>query len=146
MVFVAEPLKFIWHLRFSLEKGQSVRISTQTYLQNNPQSAFAEQLATWWQLREKGENSRIWLGTLRNPYRFALFSTLERGWFGEPILSVLQDLEKEFMQISDSDLNRHLQALPIIGLLPLLLLQFPSFLILLVGPMLREFIKQLGSI
>ncbi len=146
MDFVAEPLKFIWNLRFSIEKGQSVRVSLHEYLQHNMNSPFAEQLAIWWQLKEKGEKSQSWLTQIENPYRYALFSILERGWDGEPILPALCELEEEFMKVSEDDLARHLQALPVLGLFPLLLLQFPSFLLLLVGPLLKEFIKQIGSL
>jgi len=145
MVLVAEPLAFLWHVCFAIEKGQSLRSALQEYLHDSS-TVFQRQVRSWWQQKEKGEDTARWLQQLNNPYRLALFTILERGWAGDPILPSLNELEKEFLQVSDNDLACHLQRLPVLGLFPLLLFQFPSFMALLLGPLLTQLLGRLGGV
>lgn len=145
MDIVAEPLAFIWNIRFALEKGQSLRVAVQEHLQMSQPSMFRRQIHQWWLLKEKGDSTAKWIQQLENPYRMGLFSILDRGWAGQPILPSLNELEKEFMQVSDHDLACHLQKLPVLCLFPLLLFQFPSFMALLMGPLLRQLMTQMGG-
>ncbi len=145
MDIVAEPLTFIWSIRFALEKGQSLRSAVQDHLEMAHPTLFRRQIHQWWLLKEKGESTSSWMLRLNNPYRIGLFSILDRGWQGQPILQSLNELEKEFMQVTDNDLACHLQKLPVIGLLPLLLFQFPSFMALLMGPLLKQLMTQMGA-
>lgn len=146
MDIVAEPLTFLWNIRFALEKGQSLRIAVQEHLRVAKPTPFRRQVGQWWQQKEKGESTVKWMHQLDSPYRTALFAVLDRGWSGDPILPSLHELEKEFLQVSDNDLACHLQKLPVLGLLPLLLFQFPSFMALLVGPLLQQLMNQLGAV
>lgn len=146
MDIVAEPLTFIWNIRFALEKGQSLRSAVQDYLETSKPTLFRRQIHQWWLLKETGESTNKWMQQIENPYRIGLFSILDRGWMGQPILPSLNELEKEFMQVSDNDLACHLQKLPILGLFPLLLFQFPSFMALLMGPLLKQLMTQLGAV
>ena len=50
-------------------------------------------------------------------------------------MEYLKDLEKEIMEVCKEDLEKHLEKLPYICLIPLMLFQFPAFLLLLIGPL-----------
>ena len=70
--------------------------------------------------------------------RRALFATICQGLCGEPILNRLQALEREIKSVSEDEIERFIAGLPLRALLPVLLLQFPAFLILLFGPLLQS--------
>lgn len=62
---------------------------------------------------------------------------------GQPVLDHLAALEDEITKAADAELDIHISTLPFKMLIPLLLFQFPAYLVLLLGPALRELTRQL---
>ena len=60
-------------------------------------------------------------------------------------MDALRALETEVESKAEAELDAHVAALPFKVLLPLLLFQFPAYLLLLLGPLLRELQRQLGG-
>lgn len=76
-------------------------------------------------------------------YLNRLLVILELGTQGHSILQLLKAIEKEVETQSEWDIKAHLESLPQKASLPVLLCALPSYLILLVGPVLRAFLKTL---
>lgn len=74
-------------------------------------------------------------------YRERLFWLLESGYAGAPVLRELRALKSETLEQLELDLKNHVERLPLKMLLPLLLLMFPAFLILLFGPMMTQLLS-----
>lgn len=79
----------------------------------------------------------------RTVYRESLFIILSDGILGNAILPRMRELRTEIEAQLELDLKAHVDSLPLKMLVPLLLFMFPSFLILLLGPITRNFVEAL---
>ena len=141
MVCLAPPLKAVLEIRLQIENGISVPQAIRVYSQRNLEEPFAKELGLWLFSKETGKsyNEEIF----KTFYRKRLIETLSCGLEGEPILSALCDLEKDLIFVSNEDLEQHLQKLPFISLIPLMLFEFPAFFLLLLGPLLLNLLSAL---
>lgn len=128
--------------QWSISAGKSMKESMQNYLERH-QDPLAEQLRPLWILRQKG--GRADPTTLNTHFQRAFWDLVERGCEGQPTLEALIALESEVDAAAALELEEHLATLPFKVLLPLLLFQFPAYLILLLGPLLRELQHQIGG-
>jgi hypothetical protein len=118
-----------WHL----SSGKSMKEAFNRYL-DCAHDAFSEDFRRRWVLKQQGM-------TLRPPktaLQQAFWELIERGSAGQPSLEALSLLEIEVEKAAQAELEAHIAALPFKVLVPLLLFQFPAYLILLLGPVLRE--------
>lgn len=129
-------------LRWQIGAGRSMREAFRRYLETAHDEVAAD-LRERWTLRTSG--GTLSPGPIGSPYRRALWDLIERGSAGQPVLEPLGALEEEIEAAAQAELDLHLATLPFKVMLPLLLLQFPAHLILLLGPMLREFRRALGG-
>ena len=136
---LAPPMKLVLSIKYGMDRGDSVRTALQKYFENR-QDEFSQQVFKWYGLLQVGNSPQEVLSSLKSPYRKALLSVLERGLRGEPIYTVLLQLEQEMAEAARDEMERFVAVLPVKMLLPLLLLQFPAYLILLLGPLLKSFL------
>ncbi len=141
---LAPPLACLLEVRLGLENGASVNRALVDYL-GEAQGDFADELRQWRILYEQGVSTEGFIARQQSSYRRALFSLFERGLRGEPILSGLNDLEKEMVEACRDQLELHLRRLPILGLIPLMLFQAPALLLLLFGPILTDLLGRLAE-
>ena len=143
MVSLAPPLQAVLEIRLHIESGQSVSQAIKTYIQSTLEDPFAKELGLWLFAEETGRffNTQ----TLKSIYRKHLIDILKRGLRGEPVLKILEEYEKDLIEICKEDLEKHLQKLPFISLIPLLLFEFPALLIILIGPLLLNLLSVLQS-
>ncbi|MGE4131239.1 MAG: hypothetical protein AB7F86_06350 [Bdellovibrionales bacterium] len=125
-------------IRWHLASGTSVAESVRLYLEEN-HDPFARKLRLLW---AAPENSPV---RLTSSYQQSLWRILQKGRQGVPILEALTLLESETRAAAESVLDRHLDELPFKALIPLLLFQFPAFVLILVGPLLRDLQMSLGG-
>ena len=141
---LAPSLKMIIEIKKHLLQGISVHLAIKKYTER-----VDDDLSLWvekWLLRlENGEKPEESLHSMPNLYRRALFQLFILGLEGRPIYSHLCEMEKELLELSYSQMELTLAKLPFRLLLPLLLLQFPAFLILLLGPLLKMIFTQIGG-
>jgi len=78
-----------------------------------------------------------------SPYRESFFQILVAGFSGEAILADLVVLKADVQNQLELDMKSHVETLPFKMLVPLLLFLFPSFLILLFGPITQSFLQSL---
>lgn len=74
-------------------------------------------------------------------HREQLFLILESGSRGASVLADWRELRKEVESQLELDIKGHVESLPLKMLMPLLLLLFPAFLVLLFGPITSAFLS-----
>ncbi|UXR65834.1 hypothetical protein EZJ49_06175 [Bdellovibrio bacteriovorus] len=141
---VAPPLKLLLDVKRAVERGQSVRQGVLTYLKNEKDD-LAPVVAQWLALLQQGQDTKACLMQLSSLYRRSLLQILERGLRGEAVYNVLLQLEIELVEACQEEISNKVARLPFILLIPLLLFQFPAFLMLLFGPLLQNFFHSLGG-
>jgi hypothetical protein len=144
MEYIAPPLQLIAHVKRSIETGQSARNGVLNYVRTE-RSKFAKDVSKWLGHLDQGLPTASLLCRQRSQYRRSLLELLERGFRGESIYVYLCQLEQETIEACQDEINRKLAKLPFLLLGPLLLLQFPAFLMLLFGPLLDNFFHSLGA-
>lgn len=134
MESIAPPLQLLISVRNQLEMGYSIR-SGINYFISNYKNDFQEVIASWLIARE--HEQKLCTKNL-SIYRVHLISILDRGLSGESIYKPLCELELEIIEACEHEMALKISRLPFLLLIPLLLLQFPAFLILLFGPILKN--------
>lgn len=139
---LAPPLKLLLALRNGIEKGESIRSAVQCYIVKEDDE-LSRLVATWISRREQGVSTQNLLLQTKSSFRQAILMLMERGICGESIYQHVVQLEEEVIEASAGELETFLSLLPMKMLIPLLMFQFPAFLILLFGPLLAEFLRQI---
>ncbi|MFS4458828.1 hypothetical protein [Bdellovibrio sp. HCB2-146] len=144
MESVAPPLALLLCVKRAIEKGQPVRVGILYYLKRH-EGDFPEFVMRWMGLLQQGQDATTYLETEKSMHRRILIQLLERGLRGEAIYPTLLQLESEIIEACQDELGTKLARLPFILLIPLLLFQFPAFLMLLFGPLLKNFFHSFGG-
>ena len=142
---LAPPLRCLIQIQSSIANGESVRAAIARYLQtvsvDDPFAVHMRQFMFAW---EQGHEWRTMLRTVRSSHRRALIEVLACGLAGQPISPHLESMREEITSACDLEIREHLEMLPLKMLAPLLLFQFPAFLLLLFGPLLRHLVEELN--
>ncbi len=141
---LAPPLELCISLRLGIESGQSVMRVIKKF-QMHGRDEMSCDLAMVLAAFERGETVKLRPETNNLLYRRALLELIEAGLRGEPILNQLKELETEILKACHSDIDKYVAALPMRTMIPLMLIQFPAFLLLLLGPIVSELIRGLSS-
>lgn len=134
-------LRLIMNLREGLEKGDSIRRTLESFIQEE-EGALPVYLQRWWLLKKSDQNSSMSDFSLSQQ---SVVSLIERGLQGETIGPALSLLEREVFEKCESEIDEFAQTLPIKSLLPLLLLIFPAYLMILLGPLVEELLSSLNQ-
>jgi hypothetical protein len=129
-------------VRWRISSGRSMKEAVVLYLEGSP-SVFASRLREWWALKNQGRTPA--LEGFTSHLQKAFVNLIERGCAGQPTLEHLNALEAEVEAAATAELELFVATLPFKVLLPLLAFQFPAYLILLLGPLLRELGRQMGG-
>ncbi|MBO9668760.1 MAG: hypothetical protein J7501_18320 [Bdellovibrio sp.] len=141
---VAPPLELLMCVKRSLEKGQPAKIGILAYLKRHD-GEFSAVVSRWLALLQQGKDTNGLIKELSSQHRQVLLQLLERGLRGEAVYSMLLNLEEEIIEACQEEISNKLVRLPFLLLIPLLLFQFPAFLMLLFGPLLQNFFHSLGG-
>jgi hypothetical protein len=144
MDYIAPSLQLIAYVKRSIEAGSSARSGVLLFIRSE-RSNFTKDVLKWISLCDQGLETTQILQKQRSLYRRSLLELLERGLRGESIYVYLCQLEQETIEACQDEISRKLSKLPFLLLGPLLLLQFPAFLLLLFGPLLQNFFHSLGG-
>jgi hypothetical protein len=132
---IAPPLVLLWDIKRALEKGQSVSYGIRNYLKCKKSDPFQQQIEIWWLSQH---NQQIVFTKAQLSYhRRYLLEVLEQGLKGQSILQILYSIEIELITSCENEINAKIASLPLLCLMPLMLLIFPSLLMLLVAPLLK---------
>jgi hypothetical protein len=137
-------LSVVREVRWRMQAGRSMNESLRQYLEDAT-SPFAQSLREWWVMRSQGRELARSRSPFSSHYQRALVHLIGRGCNGEPTLEHLTALESEIEKAAQMELELHVATLPFKVLLPLLFFQFPAYLLLLLGPLLRDLGQQMGG-
>ncbi|MNL37018.1 hypothetical protein D3C87_1591390 [compost metagenome] len=144
MECVAPPLALLLAVKRSLEKGHPAKHGVLNYLKKE-EGPFPQFVSKWLAHLQQGQATQELLRQEKSIHRRVLLQLLERGMRGESIYLPLTQLEDEIIEACQHELSQKLAKLPFLLLIPLLLFQFPAFLLLLFGPLLQNFFHSLGG-
>lgn len=134
---ITPTLILLWDVKRALEKGYSVAFGVQAFVKRDINHDFARFVRLWVAQFQTGKES---LGTKQlTPTRRHLLSLIEYGLKGQAILESLKSYEAELMISCDDEIQSHIAKLPMILLIPLMGLIFPSLMLLMVVPALKMF-------
>lgn len=135
-------LTAVREVRWRIASGRSMKEAVRLHLEQ-AHSPFAHRLREWWALKAQGRENQA--KHFKTHYQKAFLNLIERGCAGQPTLDHLTALEDEIAKAAEAELELHIATLPFKMLIPLLIFQFPAYVILLLGPALRELTRQMGG-
>lgn len=127
------PLLLLQQIIYTLETGSSMRKCLFEYIKIE-KNEFKNQLEIWINLVDRGQSTDFFLISIKSPDRQQLFIILEQGLKGHSILSSLKQIETEFFEKCDEQIDAYLTLLPFKMLIPLMCFILPAFLIMIAGP------------
>ena len=137
---IAPPLKLLWTVKKSLEKGTGTKYGIKDYLNNAPKDDWQPDVELWFTRLQQGHSIVIIKQMQSSLIRQQILQILERGIRGEPIINLIQQIEEEVQFQIELEFQRKMNKLPFLMLIPLALLFFPACAILLIGPLVLNFI------
>ena len=140
---LAPPLELLITVRSAIEGGESVRTGVLRYV-NRGTGDFPTVVGQWILAFDQGGNVEELLRRIPSVYRVSILRILMQGMKGQSIFALLVELEKELIEATQREIDKFIVLLPIKLLIPLLLLQFPAYLILLLGPLLKQLLEGLS--
>lgn len=142
MESLAPPLQLCIDVRLSLERGESLLSILKKQIQYIRIDFRQDVIRLIYHFEQQGTHRGLKFES-KSQFRICLLTLLGYGLVGEPIVQRLAELEGELKIACDEEVDEFIASLPLKGLLPILLIQFPAFLLLLFGPILKEFMKGL---
>ena len=140
---IAPPLICVLEIQSSLANGESIRSGFLKYT-NSVHDSFSDLCRKFLFAWDRGQN---WSDLIQNEpssYRRILLELIASGMSGMSIQSQLKELQSEIERGMELEIKRHIELLPLKLMVPLLLFQFPAFLLLLFGPILNQLLKELN--
>jgi hypothetical protein len=142
---LAPSLQCLIEIQSAIQNGESTRSGLNRYLAvtsaREEYPAVVRRFLFAW---DHGQDWRSIIAENRSPHRRTVLELAAAGLAGQSILAQLEELRTEILAACDLEIRTHLELLPLKMLVPLLLFQFPAFLILLFGPLLRNLIEELN--
>ena len=129
-------LILIWDLKRALESGQSVQAGVLKFMSRNLNDKFSQNVKKWFNLKTLGLAYNSGQSDFNSAQKI-LIVTIQRGLEGLSIYETLKQIEKEFLNKCEDDIQLYVSRLPLIMLAPLMLFIMPSIFLLLVGPALQ---------
>ncbi len=132
---ITPTLILLWDVKRAIERGQSIRIGVQNFIERTQKNQFKEQVKLWW-LSQTGAQV-VFDSSKMSLSRKHLLEILEHGLRGLTILETLKSYEQELIFRCEDEIQKHIARLPMILMIPLMGLIFPAMLLLLLGPLLK---------
>ncbi len=134
-------LQWALRIRLALECGDSIRAAIG---RNHKKSEFDLKLQEWvFCLDQKGDATKIL--TRVEIYERAFFELIRSGLSGNKIYEHLVEYEKELKEKCLDEIQREIDLMPFKLMIPVLLFQFPAYLLLVMGPIVQQFLETLGG-
>ncbi|MBK7889502.1 MAG: hypothetical protein IPJ84_01220 [Bdellovibrionales bacterium] len=138
-------LRFVYQVDSGFRRFQDFRTALLYALEQRADDvgALRAELLRFVGRLESREDVRGLIEQTGSPYRRALYLIILDGFNGQPVFERLSELKADLEDQAELDIESHIDRLPLLMLAPLLLLQFPAFLILLLGPIASHFLEAL---
>ena len=133
---LAPTLQLCLEVRMLVERGESIYVGINKILPDLQPKLRSEIMRIILQFDQGGE---VQLNCLPiSAYRRELYRIILAGFAGEPVALRLKEIEIEIQSACELEMDEFLSALPMRAMMPVLLIQFPAFLILMFGPVVQE--------
>lgn len=132
---ITPTLILLWDVKRAIERGQSIRVGVQNFIERTQKNQFKEQVKLWW-LSQTGAQV-VFDSSQMSVARKHLLEILEHGLRGLSILETLKSYEQELIFRCEDEIQKHIARLPMILMIPLMGLIFPAMILLLLGPLLK---------
>jgi hypothetical protein len=142
MEHLAPPYQFTLDLLYELESGGTARSAVKKYT-TQFQNEFCIILRHWLRLQEFGELV-IAEPTFKSSYQKAIWDLLMLSQQGVSLVIPVRELELELRFVCEEQLEQHLATLPYKLMIPLLFMQFPSLMVILLGPLLAQLLTEVA--
>lgn len=137
---LAPSLRLALAIRWGLEKGQSCRKSLIDFAKLEEDLLWKQKIDLFIKQFDAGSDPWCLLGEIPESRR-AVLRLVEKGLRGQSIYQPLCQLEADLWQMSELELQAFILKLPLKGLGPLFLFQFPALLVLILGPIFLGILK-----
>jgi hypothetical protein len=143
---LAPTLKCLIEIQSAIQNGETIRAGILHYLKaSDCDEQFSGEIRRFLFAWDQGHDWRAVVSQCKSPQRKALFDVMAVGFQGVPVQPYIADLRNEMVQACEVEVLRHLEVLPVLMLVPLLIFQFPAFLLLLFGPLLGRLAEEISK-
>ncbi len=142
MEHLAPPYQFTLDLLYELESGGTARSAVKKYT-TQFQNEFCLMLKHWLRLQEFGELV-LAEPAFKSSYQKAIWDLLMLSQQGVSLIVPVRELELELRFVCEEQLEQHLATLPYKLMIPLLFLQFPALMVILLGPLLAQLLTEVA--
>ncbi|MFN8845999.1 MAG: type II secretion system F family protein [Bdellovibrionales bacterium] len=136
---IVPPLRLLWSVKKNLEMGHSPRQGIQKYIKSEKDD-WQPEVTRWLARLQQGHSTDQIRSEQSNLLRQQILLVLEKGLKGEPILTMIRELEDEIHFQIELEFQRKMDRLPFLMLIPLALFFFPACAIILIGPLVMGFL------
>jgi hypothetical protein len=142
MEHLAPPYQFTLDLLYELESGGTARSAVKKYT-THFQNEFCLMLRHWLRVQEFG-GLVIAEPTFKSSYQKAIWDLLMLSQQGVSLVIPVRELELELRFVCEEQLEQHLATLPYKLMIPLLFMQFPALMVILLGPLLAQLLTEVA--
>lgn len=137
---LAPSYGFLVYLRHSIENGVSISTSLRRYLEieQNDFTPLLKKVVIQFENRSSVQDI---MQSAMAMQRRSVLELVLAGLNGQPIYQRVVELEEELFEQCQEQIDRFIKTLPFQLMIPLFLFQFPAFLILLLGPLIMQFVS-----
>ncbi len=143
METLGQTLKCLLVVRLGMECGESIRSTMGQFVLKNT-TPYSILVREWLFYMDQKKDSKQLLCQL-SAYERAFFEIVEAGINGQRVHERLVLFEAELLEKCRFEMEKEIDLLPFKLMIPLFLFQFPAYLILLLGPLLNNFLENLGG-
>lgn len=140
---ISPTLKCLIEMQSSLQNGEPVRAGLVRFVQSGS-GEFSNEVRRFLFDWDQGRDWRPSVSKIRSANRRALLELASCGMSGQSVQAHLAELRIEIQAACESEIKQHVEMLPLHMLFPLLLFLFPSYLLLLFGPLVTHFLKEIA--
>jgi hypothetical protein len=133
---LAPSLRILIFVRYSLERGEGLKSALTKWLKTEKTEPFSDDIQKMILLLNLSQSCNEVIQRQKSPYRRACLQVLMQGLKGESIYAQVCALEEETLEACKQEVEAFQLTLPIKTMLPLVLFQFPAFLLIVLGPLL----------
>lgn len=142
---LAPSYNFVLYWQGELASSASVRTLVDQYIKESELRAFEKLLQNWLLNHLTTSCSDFCLkNRIISPFQRVIFDLLYQSLQGRSVFEAVCSLELEMRNASLVELDTHLAKLPYKLMIPLLLFQFPALLLLILGPLIFYFLKEVS--
>ncbi|MCX7977559.1 MAG: hypothetical protein N2578_01005 [Bdellovibrionaceae bacterium] len=133
----------LWVLE-GLQRGESINRAVEGFAVES-KGPFKELLLEWLSLIKQNKDTTDFYRKVASAQQRGVLLTLEKGLRGAPIYSILEAIRQELESSCLEQIEEFAATLPMKMLIPLLMLMFPAYLILLFGPLVEQLGRHLSG-